>query len=304
MENRENPIFGRKVFFLNPTLSIQNVFVRKLQDLEYEVYTIEHYYDAKPVLSEYEDSICFINIDDQLTYKQWFNFIKSFEKDSSLETVFLGVISEKIRPHEKEEFLLKTKLAGGFISTHKGLEVAYETILKILDLNGAKGRRKYVRLDCSTLDNVEFSCALNNRLYFPKLEDISYVGFSCRIENNLAVFFQKGIKCTSVNIKMGIRRIFCSADIFALKPETNSSIVVFLFDENTSVAERDKVRKFVAQTLQEKMNEFISNSIRDTMNYSKEIMDESESGQNGENSGTNSYDAGNLEDIADSAESK
>ena len=112
MENRENPIFGRKVFFLNPTLSIQNVFVRKLQDLEYEVYTIEHYYDAKPVLSEYEDSICFINIDDQLTYKQWFNFIKSFEKDSSLETVFLGVISEKIRPHEKEEFLLKTKLAG------------------------------------------------------------------------------------------------------------------------------------------------------------------------------------------------
>ena len=42
MEYRENPIFGRKVFFLNPTLSIQNVFVRKLQDLEYEVYTIEH----------------------------------------------------------------------------------------------------------------------------------------------------------------------------------------------------------------------------------------------------------------------
>ena len=80
MENRENPIFGRKVFFLNPTLSIQNVFVRKLQDLEYEVYTIEHYYDAKPVLSEYEDSICFINIDDRLTYKQWLNFIKSFEK--------------------------------------------------------------------------------------------------------------------------------------------------------------------------------------------------------------------------------
>lgn len=103
---------------------------------------------------------------------------------------------------------------------------------------------------------------------------------------------------------MGIRRIFCSADIFALKPETNSSIVVFLFDENTSVAERDKIRKFVAQTLQEKMNEFISNSIRDTMNYSIEIKDESESGQNGENSGTNSYDAGNLEDIADSAESK
>lgn len=304
MEGRENTVFGRKVFFLNPTLSIQNVFVRKLQDLEYEVYTIENYADAKPVLSEYEDAICFINIDDQLTYKQWFNFIKSFESDSSLDTVLLGVISEKIRPHEKEEFLLKTKLAGGFISTQKSLDVAYDTILKILDINGAKGRRKYVRLDCSVLDNVEFSCALNNKLYFPKLEDISSVGFSCRIEHSLVAFFRKGLKCSSVNIRLGIRRIFCSADIFAVKPEPDSSIVVFLFDENTPLSERDKIKKFIALTLQERMNDFISNSIKDTMNYSKEIKDESESGQNGENSDTNSYAAGNLEDIADSTDSK
>jgi len=64
MEYRENPMFGRKVFFLNPPLSIENFVVDGLKDEEYEVYIIREYSLAKPVLKHFENAICFIYIDD------------------------------------------------------------------------------------------------------------------------------------------------------------------------------------------------------------------------------------------------
>ena len=110
MTYRENPLLGRKVFFLNPPLSIENYVIECLKGDDYEVYVIPDYTSAKPVLRLYENAICFIFIDDGLTLEGWYNFIKSFEEDESLKSVFLGVISIKTKPKDQERFLMDLKL--------------------------------------------------------------------------------------------------------------------------------------------------------------------------------------------------
>ena len=58
MEQRtENPFFGRKVYFLNPPLSLSNQIISNLRALEYEVYSIPNYQDAKSILRENQNAI-------------------------------------------------------------------------------------------------------------------------------------------------------------------------------------------------------------------------------------------------------
>ena len=46
----ENPPFGRKVFFLNPTFSVLRQVIKILRESEYEIYTIDDY---QPLLQPY-----------------------------------------------------------------------------------------------------------------------------------------------------------------------------------------------------------------------------------------------------------
>ena len=78
MESRENPLFGRKVFFVNPSFLIENYVFDFLRKNEYEVYMLQDYKKAKSILAAYPDSICFIDIDAELSYSEWYNYMKSF----------------------------------------------------------------------------------------------------------------------------------------------------------------------------------------------------------------------------------
>ena len=78
-----------------------------------------------------------------MSYDEWFNFIQSFQKDEKLKTIFVGLMSAIIPNPVKERFMLNLSLPGGFIMLNeiKGAALI-ENIIGILELNGAKGRRK------------------------------------------------------------------------------------------------------------------------------------------------------------------
>lgn len=84
MAINENPVFGRKIFFLNPPYAIKTTVVEKLRAQEYEAFNIENYRIAKDLLRMNQDAICFIDIDSELSPKEWFNFVKSFEEDATV----------------------------------------------------------------------------------------------------------------------------------------------------------------------------------------------------------------------------
>jgi hypothetical protein len=269
MESRENPVFGRKIFFLNPSLKIQNTIVNRLRQEEYEVYTIADYRDGKPVLSENETAICFVNIDGQLTFKQWFNYLKSFQTDFTLKGIILGVISMDAKSVDREQFILKLNLAAGFINLNESGVQIYSNIRKILEINGAKGRRQYVRLDCYGLDYVTAHCIISNRLIDFVLDDISSAGFAAHCSKGFESVLQKGI---AYNLTLHIARkdYLIKAVIYLIKENESNNTYVFMFDESTPGTVKEEIRTFVFKVLQEKMNTLLNAQIKDMYDYSIE----------------------------------
>ena len=135
MEYRENPMFGRKIFFLNPPLSIENGVAENLKEKEFEVYIIREYTLAKPLLRHYPNAICWIFIDDVLSFDAWYNFIKSFEYDDELKSIFIGILTARAKPKDQETFILNLKLPGGFVRLDQKGEEVTNQLIGILDLN-------------------------------------------------------------------------------------------------------------------------------------------------------------------------
>ena len=270
MESRENPVFGRKIFFLNPSFAILHSIVERLRNDEYEVYTIEDYRDGKPILSENETAICYINIDSHMSVKEWFNYVKSFQLDLTLKGIMLGVLSKNIKPADKEQFILKLNLPAGFINLNDSPTVVYSNITRILDLNGAKGRRNYVRLDCYGVENISANCMIQSRLIDFILDDLSSVGFAARCSKGFATILKKGLGY-SLTLHIGHKDYQIPAIIYAVKENENDNTYVFMFAPNTSEMIKSDIRSFVFKVLQEKMNELLSKQIKDQTDYTEEV---------------------------------
>lgn len=276
MEYRENPMFGRKVFFLNPPLSIENYVVENLKSQEYEVYIIREYNLAKPVLRNYGNSICFIYIDDELSFDGWFNFIKSFEFDESLNKVFLGVLSFKTKPKDQERFLMNLKLPGGFVRLDQKTEIVSQQIEGILKINGAKGVRRVIRLDLRESKDVNGYFNYGTILYSFRLIDISVMGFATIVPAKMGKIFKKDSFLKNISITMGRYSFYCNVLIFASKTVGESCTVVALYEDGTSPEIKKKIHDFVYDTLEKRNRLFMESLARDFTDYSIRFVEQKE----------------------------
>lgn len=269
MERRDAPILGRKVFFLNPPLSITTHVLDALKEQQYEVYCINHYNEAKPILRLTKDALCLIFIDDQLTLNEWYNFIKSFEYEEELKSIFLGVISARIRNTDKEKFLMNLKLPGGFIPLGGPVSEVFTTIKGILDVNGAMGKRKYLRLDCRGNDKIDGYFAHSLRLYQFNIDYLSTAGFTFRM-NKAGIFkFQKNMILSNICINIGRRTVTGEGFVYETRIIDGEEIIIVLFTKSTDSSTKTAIRNFIYSTLQEKMQILIDNTNPDMENYSK-----------------------------------
>lgn len=267
-EHHDNPIYGRKVFFLNPPYSIKKVVLGRLQEMEYEVYSIDDYRDAKNILRHYNDSICFINIDDQLTPDEWLNFISSCSTDDSLKSIFFGVMSEHPRKSDKDMFMLKAAIPAGFISVSGKLDDITDTLKGILEINGAKGRRQYVRAQCVKDNSAMMYYTVDNKMYQLKLIDISSVGVAALLPPQFNNLVQPNSVLRNVTFSFSTKQIQLDAAVFAIKESDKFSTLVILFMKGTSGANRKTVRDYVFSMLEKKVLESIIGEEKDSTNYS------------------------------------
>lgn len=267
MTPRENPVFGRKVFFLNPSYNIKKLVIKQLQENEYEIYTIDDYKDAKNILRHFPDSICLINIDEQLTTEQWFNFIVSFEQDTTLSSIFLGILSSHSRKSEKEHFLLHASIPAGFIPTNGGMETLVETIQGILDLNGAKGRRQYVRAKCDHDLTASLTTTVDGMQKSFHLLDISTVGLACSLSQKNAALFQPNSILRDVTIILSQKKMQCSCAVFAVKQIGENYSLVLLFMKGTAFSIKATIREYVSRNLQYQMRLAIDGEKQDNTDY-------------------------------------
>ncbi|MBQ9630973.1 MAG: hypothetical protein IJR49_05250 [Treponema sp.] len=270
----ENPIFGRKVFCLNPIYSTREVIIPHLREQEFEVCVIEHYMDAKNVLKQFPDSICFIDIDGQLEHEHWFSFIHSCQE--LCPTVLFGILTS--HTNAKERFLLArtVSLPLGFILMEESLDGIHSIIKDLLVRFGAKGRRQYVRASCTASSNASILIRTNNVAVELPLIDISLAGAACILAEEYAKFFQIHLLFDDVTIRLHQKEIQCDAVVYALAPYKNYCKVVLLFKGIISHSAKSAIHSYVAEVLQGQVNKIILSNPKDLEDYTKKKKHDSE----------------------------
>ena len=276
MNLHENTDFGRKVFFLNPSPFLKQNIIPALFDREYEIYTIDSYKNAKNVLKKFPDSVCFICIDStsdnsssedehQLTPDEWYNFIQSFEKDPILSTIFVGIISESATKTVSDFFQLNTPIPAGFIKLPCEIPELTDIFTGILEINGAKGRRKFIRANCSNDPDIKVRLSPEQKM---SVKDISFAGLACSGDAKTTENIKPNALIRDFVLSIHKNDYKCSGAVLMVSGKENTTELVIIFTKGSSMPFRSAIKDYIRKTMQDSIDTIIKSYPEDTTDYS------------------------------------
>ena len=269
MAEVEKSIYGRKVFFVNPSMSFEASVIERLRLMEYEVYAIEDYRKVKHLLRKNADSICFFLIENQLSLKGWHNFIKSFEEEGVFSPLDVGILIPDLPDDKQANFLAELQYDAGLIKLNQDQESMFHEIVKALDAKNAKGMRKYVRANCLNDSQADLLWLKDNKMFKLKIIDISSVGIAAKLSNGQAnaVFINQIIE----NVTLNLKNVQTSVDIkiSAIKAAGDFLLVVIMFNTSTSPEAINNIRGYIANNLQESLRSSLRSIDLDRIDYEK-----------------------------------
>lgn len=262
----EKAIFGHKLFFIAPPHNLCIGLIPQLHNKEYETYIIQDYKDAKNILRNNPDSICYFCVDSQLSKNGWVNFLSSFADDENLKKEYIGVITHKIDAKLRDKFMTSIDIRAGLITLDESDDKILEEIVDILEANNAKGRRQYVRAKINKDSTTYLMWYTQDKFLKFNMQDISSVGMAIDIPSSYASYFKTGILMKGLSIKFDTRQFDITALVYALKPKADGFIGVLLIKDISHEA-RSFIREYVAESLQNELFAKIDTSIPDKTDY-------------------------------------
>jgi len=248
--------FGRKVFFLNPPAVIGEV-ATALADAEFEVYTTRDHAKLARFLCKEPECMTFINIDEGDDENIWRKWLKSVRENEASKHAAFGVITMLDEEVKRGYYLMEQGIECGFIVVKIGAAKTTEILLRMLEANEARGRRRYVRATCPP-DGTDFSCALEDGLHKGWIKDLSSVGMSAVFVKGTTPRAGTRLKDLQLNLK-GVRAILNGVVVGNNEAPGIGTIAVVMF-EPASINEdkRAKLRSFIRKTLQTTMDKALS----------------------------------------------
>ena len=264
-----NPTLGRKVFFLSPSYALTEV-IASLRSMEYEVYTIDNYRDAKNILIQNPDSICIVTIDSQMHLPMWAAFVASFNSQKDLGNIILGIFSERYRMESIQSAFDSAQLKAGitlYDDQHK-LEDVLKNFVQQLERFGAKGRRAHVRVACA-LDKTAmmYWIETQNCMHQLKLLDISTVAAAVRLPRALSGRITKGMTLHGVTIVIASRQHTVDATVIALQQVRSETIAIMMINGPLAPKTLKSLRDYIFSTLQKQMLTSINGMYLDQEDY-------------------------------------
>ena len=245
-------IIGKKVFFLNPSVNIQNQIMDELSQHEYEVYSVRNFAHLTRVLKKYIDSVVYINLDDtqKAEAEKWIDMISAAVPD-----VRVGIFSSSADETLKDKYVKKPKVTCGFVNIRFDMKKTVQQIIKILESMNVKGRRKYLRASIENEETATINMSQGSGSFVNGvIRDISVVGFSCTFESDPALI--KNTLYKDIQIRLHTMLIKVEAIVFGSRTENDKKVYVLLFSQRTDPDVSVKVRKYVRQNLQHKMETY------------------------------------------------
>lgn len=263
----KNEFAGRKVFFINPTISVENSVITRLQTMEYEVYTLKDFRTAKNLFAAVKNGICFICPDSDLSKDGWRNFIKYLESDETYQKFDIGVISEMIPENKKSEFTKDLKLSAGFFSM-LAKDDAVREIVKTLDKLQAKGMRKYIRVSCMDDPKSElYWFTKDQKMFRCKLIDLSTVGIAAKLPASQAkaVFVNQLI--SDATIVLAGKQLPVAVKVSGIKGTNDVLLVIMMYGMDTPASTQAQIRSYVIEKLALDLERQMKGLALDKTNY-------------------------------------
>jgi len=238
---------GKKVFFVAPNSVVQKEMMADLVHQEYEVHLVPDVTKAKTLFAKYPDCIAFLNIDDGLSEEGWEAFIREVQADPVLQRVRLGILTYNSDPELAKKYLMEYRVPCGFIKLTLNRGESTAIVLKVLEANEARGRRRYLRIQCRENTRLNFRDAWG--LIEGRVIDISSVGMACVLDPDKA--WAKHSVIESIQLKLNATVCMVNGIVMGSRRlERQENLYVVLFDPKTAQAQRDKIRNYIQWSLQ------------------------------------------------------
>ncbi len=252
----DESLFGKKVFFLNPPAVISEV-LPSLIEAEYEIYTTTNQAKLGRYLCKNPDCLVFVNIDEGEDERVWRSWIRSVKDDEASAATRFGIITMMAEDAKKQTYIMDIGIECGFIVVKIGAAKTTEILLRMLEANEAKGRRKYVRTICPE-DSADFTCKTSAGLIRGPLKDLSSAGMATGFTDSFAPGTGTRLKDLQLNLK-GARVIVSGVVIGGRDDNLKGPTRVIMFEPaSLNDDKRSKLRSFVRKLLQTQMDHEIS----------------------------------------------
>lgn len=268
--NENMQIFGRKIFFVCSTFTLNTNVILRLMEQEYEVYKIDEPRQLRNLLKKIPDSIVYINADSHHQPQVWYNIISSFENDPEYDSCDFGVFSAKLKGSVRIRFEQGLKLKAGFFSLDKNFGEIMNSVITKLDSLNAKGLRKFVRLKCAGEKSAEAYFINRNMMYKMNFVDISSIGIGLVIPSKYAGFVRINSVIQGLTLVLGNKQLKVNAKFHTMKSIPNGILAALIFTPDTPGAFRNYVRTYICEELQKRLNNELMHISLDTTDYTLE----------------------------------
>ena len=248
--NAISDIQGKKIFFLHPSTVVQNQIVAELAQQEFEVYVVKNHGTIKKVLKKYNDSILFVDIDEGMNEHEWETWIRGIL--NTQPEVAIGVLTGNRDEKLMHKYITSVKVQCGYTLIRSDINKCIVQILEILKDVNAKGRRKYIRTCIEKETMATINLPHGGDYINGIIKDISVVGISCVFDQDPEL--TKNALFKDIQVKLQTMLLKVEAISFGSRNEGNSKIYVMLFTQRIDPDVRTKVRKYIQQNLQGKMD--------------------------------------------------
>ncbi|MDR1277550.1 MAG: PilZ domain-containing protein [Treponema sp.] len=254
MNNTNNlpDILGKKIFFLHPSAAVQNEIITELVQQEYEVYIVKDQAALIKVLKRYANAIVFADIDEGMGEKDWEAWIRGVLNNPETGQVCVGVLSVNGDEVLRRKYINSVKVQGGYTVLKADINSVIKQVADILKALDAKGRRKYIRATTENESLTTVNLPVNGTFVNGTIKDISVVGFSCSFEVDPEL--TKNALFQNIQIKLQTMLLKAEGIIFGSRMDGPAKIYVVLFTQRIDPDARARIRKYIQQNLQAKIN--------------------------------------------------
>lgn len=245
-------IVGKKVFFLHPTAVVQNKVLEELVQQEFEVYIAKDHAALGRVLKKYPDSIVFVDINEQMPEKEWEKWIQGVMSAPETKGVVIGIVTANDSEELRNKFIKSIGITGGYTLLKSELDASIKQIIEKLNAVDAKGRRKYLRATTENETMTTINLPHGGGFINGAIKDISVVGLSCTFDSDPELV--KNTLFKGIQVKLQSMLLNVEGIIFGSRMDGNAKIYVLLFTQRIDPVIRTKIRKFIQQNLQSKMD--------------------------------------------------